>query len=187
MWSDANFAETIGPIWRQWRRYVSGAFRRVLGPSSEAEDLTQEVFLVVCEALHRGEQIEDPRAYLVATIANVLRSHLRRRQRTMPVYDKMQSVPAAPDRGIAEGNGHQSLGDLLWRLPMEERLTVVAWHYLGMTRAQIGEMLGLPRSTINRRYARAIERMRRMIEGIEGTEGTEGEEHDSENANHDAF
>jgi RNA polymerase sigma-70 factor, ECF subfamily len=164
MRSEARLPEAVGALWAQWKRYVFGAFLRVLDRSDTAEDLTQQVFLAVCQTLYRGEEIRDMRAYLAATVSYVLRQHFRTRPREVSMDTSMTETLADPETRAAESPDTAAVRAFLRRLPSEERSIVVAWHYLGMTRSQIGEMLGLPRTTVNRRYAEAIQRLREMAE-----------------------
>jgi RHS repeat-associated protein len=52
-------SEIVAPIWRRQARYVCGAFVRVLGRSDDVQNLTQQVFLALCEAIHRGDEIRE--------------------------------------------------------------------------------------------------------------------------------
>ena len=49
-------------------------------------------------------------------------------------------------------------------LSPEHRAVVVLRHLLGYTPSEIGEILGLPRGTVNSRLRRALDRLRPVIE-----------------------
>lgn len=177
MRSGAKLVETVGPIWRQWKRYVSTAFARVLGESTAAEDLTQQVFLAICQAAHRGDEIRDIRAYLAATIANLLRRHLQQRPHEVPLDEEERDASLPLETRTVDGTDAEFIRALVSRLSWQDQYIVVASHYLDMSREQIGEALGLPRTTVNRRYAGAILQLRRMAqrEVLEPSGGMSGD------------
>jgi RNA polymerase sigma-70 factor (ECF subfamily) len=55
----------------------------------------------------------------------------------------------------------------LAELGTEQRAVVVMRHLLGYTPGEIGEMLSMPRGTVNSRLRRALDRLRPLVEGDE--------------------
>ena len=153
--------EHVAVIWHQWGRYVTGALRRAILRPEDVDDLTQQVFLAVIQAIRAGTQLENPRAYLATVIAGVLHQHFRRKRQRDVCADVITVAAAARnDAPALTAELSETIELLLSKLCDEDRLIVVAFDFLKMTRAQIGELLGMPRTTINRRYAQAIQRLR---------------------------
>ncbi|MBN1489501.1 MAG: sigma-70 family RNA polymerase sigma factor [Phycisphaerae bacterium] len=153
--------ECVAAIWRRWGRYVTSALRRAVSRPEDVDDLTQQVFLSVVQAARSGTEIENPRAYLTTVIAGVLHQHFRRKKQRDVCVDAMtMSVPAKDEYAAPTTEMSETIEMLLSKLCDEDRLIIVAFDFLKMTRAQIGELLGMPRTTINRRYAQAIQRLR---------------------------
>jgi RNA polymerase sigma factor (sigma-70 family) len=154
--------EIVAPIWRRRMHYVSGAFARVLGQRAEVEDLTQEVFLAICQTVYEGRKILDADAYLAGVIAKLIRRHFEQRERETCLDEPELVVHPVPDPPMIDEEDWALIQRLLMQLPWKKRFVVVACHYLGMNSREIGETLGLGRSTVEEHYVDAIDRLRRM-------------------------
>jgi RNA polymerase sigma factor (sigma-70 family) len=141
---------------------VSGAIERAIGPGDGVEDLTQDVFVAVCETACRRGDIRDAQSYLAGTVAKLLRDHFD---------DRRPEVPLEPPESLVRLDGHAPtiddedramLRSLLLRLPHRKRLVVLAYHYLDLTHADIAVLLGLSRSTVRGHYADGVHVLREM-------------------------
>jgi RNA polymerase sigma-70 factor (ECF subfamily) len=162
MLSREEMSAAVLPIWRNWRRYVRRGLRRARGRWNGVDDLTQEVFLRVCRAAQRGDEIRRPKSYLAGTILHVARSHLGRREPTVPFdWAKAFAKESPEDAGMSKEDC-EKVEDWLRRLPDEERVVVVARHYLDMSLSEVSATHGWPWSTVKRRYQKGMEALRAM-------------------------
>jgi RNA polymerase sigma-70 factor (ECF subfamily) len=144
---------------RHWRRAHRAAFL-VVGDAAAAEDIAQESFLAAIRALDRFDRRRPFGPWLHRIAVNraidFARARALRGESALP--ESAAGVAPAPDsisddlrRGLAE-------------LSPEHRAVVVLRHLLGYTPGEIGEMLGLPRGTVNSRLRRGLDRLRPVIE-----------------------
>jgi RNA polymerase sigma-70 factor (ECF subfamily) len=136
----ALFDEHFAYVWRSLAR---------LGvPVHEAEDLAQEVFVVVHRRLAGLDPARSPRPWLFGVAYNVVREH-RRRARSRPedlAFDDL------PDVGRSDpGYGALEAADLvhaaLRRVPEARRAVLVLVDLDGVTMREAAQVLGIPVDT----------------------------------------
>lgn len=123
---------------------------RMTGSVSESEDLVQETFLRVHEAVERGTEIESPRAYACAVVTRLSIDHLRlaRVQREEYVGDWLPE-PIVTDRS-ADPAEQAELSDslsmaflvLLERLSPPERAVFLLREVFGYPFGEIARLIG---------------------------------------------
>lgn len=138
----------------------------ILRCRSLAEDAVQEAFVRVWE--HRAEPVQDPAAYLFATVRNLAISQLRKRRPVSlgteaadSIYDGRWPDPA---QAVADSEQRREACRIVDGLPDEEREVVVLRIYAGLTFAQISAALGQPLSTVANRYGQTLEKIRGQLE-----------------------
>jgi RNA polymerase sigma factor (sigma-70 family) len=152
----------------RWIRYVRAALVGAVGPTADIEDLMQDVFLAVWRAASRQREIRNPKAYFAAAVGSVAHRYARRRA------NRIRAERAATREELLDRLAHDDpstpiqqrelVEQWLSRLPCRERYVVEAYHCRGMTRAEIGDALRLPRTTVNELYARGMNKLRGMAE-----------------------
>lgn len=143
---------------RHWRRAHRAAFL-VVADAAAAEDIAQESFLAAIRALDRFDRRRPFGPWLHRITVNRAIDHARAR--------KLRAESELTDVGAADLAGAQISDALLAALAglsPEHRAVVVLRHLLGYTPGEIGEILGLPRGTVNSRLRRALDRLRPAIE-----------------------
>src|SRR5262245_38458426 len=139
---------------------VWGVCRRLLGPTHDAEDAFQAVFVVLVQ---KAGSLADGRplgpwlhrvAWRTATKARV--AFARRREVALEVE------PAREDEAPSEAGA--ILDAELDRLPEHYRRPVVLCYLEGLTNEEAARQLGCPEGTIQSRLSRARERLRRRLE-----------------------
>jgi len=144
---------------------------RYTGSSTDAEDLTQTVFLKVM----RGAESFVPRArfttWLYRVTANECLSHLRRGRRSLEVNvgedapEAVDSRQADPADGLLRAEVAAEVRRAVLSLPERQRLAVVLSRYEGQSYAEIAEVLGVStqavKSLLNRAHVALREKLRR--------------------------
>jgi RNA polymerase sigma-70 factor (ECF subfamily) len=137
--------------------HVERLITRVLGPSSDVDDLVQEVFI---RALGRVDQLRDEgvRSWLGAFAVNVAREALRKKRRwrwlwSVAVEDapEVGATSAAPDVMAAMA----ALYRLLDKMQADDRVVFTLRAIEGMELLEVAGLTDLSLSTVKRRYKRA--------------------------------
>jgi RNA polymerase sigma-70 factor (ECF subfamily) len=150
---------------------------RWCGNRSDAEDLTQDVFLRVQRSIHTLDASRNPWPWLLSIARNRLsdwgRSHAHRvASQAVPFEDEPHPPSAgrdAPDPKIAVQQREQEefLQRALQALPPDQRLVVMLRDFEGLSHASISEVAGMTESNARKCYSRAIaalgRRMRRVM------------------------
>jgi len=170
---DAGLAE----LYRRHGDAVSDLARRILKSSSEAEDITQEVFL----RLWRHPERFDPTRGTLRTFL-LTQAHAR-------AVDAIRTLNARRRReerdnhfigGVACDIFHEYWGAIrvdhleraLERIPADERRAIQLAYFDGHTYAQVAGLLNQPEGTIKSRIRKGMQRMRDLLvsAGIQGAD-----------------
>src|SRR3954468_22865221 len=137
--------------------------RSLLRSTQEAEDVKQEVFVLAISALRRGAEPDAFRPWLYRVAHNACMSHLRMRR---PVLVAAHGVLVRPATAAEPVQHHREelrqLLDDIGRLPDVQRGALLLREMDGFSYEQVGEVLGLPLSTVRA----SIFRARRTLQGL---------------------
>jgi RNA polymerase sigma-70 factor (ECF subfamily) len=137
-------------LWRLLRR---------LGVSNaDADDATQEVYLIVAE--RRAEILPGKeRAFVYGTALRVARSRLRRRDRSVELDEPATAADDAPgiEDLLDQHEARKILDELLEQMPFELRAVFVLFEMEELSSIEIAEALDIPRGTAASRLRRARE------------------------------
>lgn len=155
---DALFREQLDYVWRSARALVGNDL---------ADDVTQEVFLLVRKKLHEYDG-PSVRAWLYGITRNVARNAARgRERRDHRQRAAMQPVPDAATPQWVEIHEAATLMDrFLATLPAPQREAFVLKEIEELTAAEIAAAIGVPLQTVYSRVRAALaelERFRREI------------------------
>lgn len=122
---------------------LAGWVRRLVDDDGTAHDIAAEAFTRV---LSRLTTVEDPRGYLYAAAANLVRDHWRRKERERRAYLHSvimteERVQPGPDTGVRA---------LVETLPDRLRTVVLLHYYADLPLAEVSRVLGKPQGTIKR-------------------------------------
>jgi RNA polymerase sigma-70 factor (ECF subfamily) len=144
---------------RHWRRAHRAAFL-VVGDAAAAEDIAQESFLAAIRALDRFDRTRPFGPWLHRITVNRAIDFARARK-----LRRESVLPEATEAGAPEDTGlSDQLIAALSELSPEHRAVIVLRYLLGYTPGEIGEILALPRGTVNSRMRRALDRLRPAVE-----------------------
>jgi RNA polymerase sigma-70 factor (ECF subfamily) len=135
-----------GEVWR--------VAAHLVGPS-EADDVTQDVYLRAWRALPGFRAESSGRTWLLSIARRACVDAVRRRARWRRLTARLhaESASGAPDYGsVDEAHG---LGDLITRLAPAQREAFVLTQISGCSYAETAEMCGVEIGTIRSRVARA--------------------------------
>ena len=176
--SIARFSEVaLAEVYRRHGGAVFGLARRVLSNESEAQDVTQDVFLRLWNHPDRFDAARGSlRSFLLTQshgkAVDAIRSLNARRSRE--VRDGQLTAAAAYD--INNEAWDLALSDQVTRaldaLPDHERKVIELAYFEGQTYVEVARTLGQPEGTVKSRIRQGMRRMRSALveAGIEGAD-----------------
>lgn len=147
---------------------VLGAARRRLGAESQAEDVAQQVFVLLARKGRNlgGDVVLAGWLYRAAVhlASETNRRERRRREREQAAVDRLENSPA--DAGWREIE--PSLDAMMARLNQADQDALLLRYFENRPLREVGATLGLGEDAAQKRVARALERLRRAFvrEGV---------------------
>jgi len=161
---------------RRHTRRVFNLCYRFTGNSTEAEDLSQEVFLRIYRTLpsYRSAYGAFP-TWLTSVTRNLLVDHYRRTRRdrltdsiedAMPVLEEKHSAARAPDKLAQAAELSVQLQQALGKLSPELREAVILRDLQGLEYNEIQAVLEVPEGTVKSRINRGRIELARILESM---------------------
>ncbi|UQA55549.1 RNA polymerase sigma factor [Polyangium aurulentum] len=159
--------ERVGALFREHRKAMKAALRRLSIDGVDADDLVQNIFYV---AHQRSAKLPQDAEGVKRWLLDVARKHAanwhRLSRHQCEVLGRHELViGAAADP--ADPEAHLALRDIIGRalgkLDEDERRILMLHHMGGATMQELGELLGLTKSGAHVRLRTAEERMRKMV------------------------
>lgn len=136
---------------------------RLLGSDDDADDVVQEVFIGLPDALSGYEHRDRFDAWLARLAARVALTRLRRSRRRARILNAFSGTAhASAPADLAE---RIDLEQAIRGLPDELRVVFVLKVIVGHTHEEIAQQLGIRRGTSEVRLFRAIRRLRATLGG----------------------
>ena len=159
---------------RQHTRKVYALCYRFTGSGSEAQDLTQDVFLRVFRTLRTFQSAEGSfGTWLARVTRNLLIDHYRRTRQDrvtdsiedqLPVLEQVgAAAPARPDRVLAGREASEILQATLQRLSPDLREAVILRDLQEMEYREIAAVLEIPEGTVKSRINRGRAELGRLL------------------------
>jgi RNA polymerase sigma-70 factor (ECF subfamily) len=168
---DARDSDALAALYDRHAGLSLALARRILGSRSEAEEITQEVFLQVW----KGPVRYDPErgrfsSWLYTMVRNRSVDRLRSRRAPAAPLEATRGLAADvddPEQDAAGAERRRSVLSALARLPSEQRTALELCYYEGLTHREIAERLGEPLGTIKSRIKMAVDKLKRGLGGLE--------------------
>ena len=164
-------------------RKVYNLCYRFTGRSSEAEDLTQEVFIKIFQTLRTYDEAQGGFSTWLNRVArNHLVDHYRRTHKdrlTSSLEEEpgvLQETPSREEHPMARLESqerHNMLQSALGRLSPDMREAVVLRDFQDLDYDEIALVLGVPQGTVKSRINRGRLELARVIKRMEGVKGDE--------------
>lgn len=135
---------------------------RLTGQPADAEDLTQQAFLLAQQKLHQLRETERAAAWLFAIVRSCFLKACRKRQSVMHLGD-WDVDEVADDSPEIDQVDQEELARALAELPDEFRLVVLMFYFEDLSYKEIAEQLELPIGTVMSRLSRAKGHLRRRL------------------------
>jgi RNA polymerase sigma-70 factor (ECF subfamily) len=152
---------------------VYGLVRRLVGNTTLAEDVTQEVFLKVHRALDRLDPGRDPLPWLMAIAHNACRDlwrsgayRMARRSDTIeddPTLERHMQGGESPEREMIARERERLVQAAIMKLPESLRAPVLMHDYQGLGHEEIAVALGIEYAAARKRYSRALTALGKLL------------------------
>ena len=166
----ARRPEALSALYDRHASALLAIARRILGPSGEAEDLLQEVFL---HAWNHADRYDAARSSVSTWLVLITRSRAIDRLRHRGVVDRTHEAAHqadAVDHASPEGaeavfhrERRARVRRELENLPPEQRQVLEMAFYEGLTQTQIADREDLPLGTVKTRTLLAMKKLRNAL------------------------
>lgn len=154
------------------RRSIAARFGKI---RHEAEDIVQDAFHNLLRA-QNVEELENPRAYLYQTAANLALNRIRK-HRHHNQYLEQQGVVTeeeelddlGPERQVIARRDLASLEQALVKLPEKYRRTFLLSRVEEKTYKEISHQLGIPESTVEKHIIKVLKYLREHLSSEAGS------------------
>lgn len=166
-------AAALGPLYDRYAGLVYGLAAKILGVSTEAEDLTQEIFLTLCTKCDYDPARGALGAYLVTLTRSRAIDKIRARTRKTRFVqhwgeDLAPSAPASPLEQIAVAECSERVRAALETLPETHRRVLEMSYYRGLSQTEIAEELDAPLGTVKTWMRKGMLRLRDVLAPLAG-------------------
>jgi RNA polymerase sigma-70 factor (ECF subfamily) len=158
---------------REHTRRVYGLCYRFTGRDSEAQDLTQDVFMRVFRSLGSFRSTEGSfGTWLARLTRNLLIDHYRRNrnlrvtdsiEEQLPRIEESHPVTARADSAVAGREASELIQWALGKLSPELRETIIMRDLEDMEYREIAQVLGIPEGTVKSRLNRGRAELARLL------------------------
>jgi RNA polymerase sigma-70 factor (ECF subfamily) len=135
--------------------------------TDEAKDAMADVFVVAWRRFEVMPQGDSTLPWLYGVARKVLsdqqRSARRRDRLFVRAVSNFETAVPGPEAQIVRRSEHEAVISALGRLPEKDRDIVLLVQWEGLSREKVAEMMYLSRSAIDKRIARAYEKMAKSL------------------------
>lgn len=166
---DAGDPHAMRLLYERYARLVHSVAQRICRDQSLAEDVVQEVFLMLWREYSRYSPARGTfPAWLLTVVRHkavdaVRREHAAHRNTVLSSADgEFASGPAA-DEAVLESVVAGQLHAALHRLPLQQRQSLLLAYYGGYTYREISELVEVPLGTVKSRIFLGLRRLRMLL------------------------
>ncbi|MEO1593142.1 MAG: sigma-70 family RNA polymerase sigma factor, partial [Cyanobacteria bacterium J06632_22] len=160
----------LGVLYQRYGRLVYTIAFRVVNNEAEAEDLTQEVFLILWQ-----KQTYDPsRSSLSRFLSTVTRNRAIDRVRSRGIRYRIlkgMAAPPAPSENVpieqaSQGERSEQVRAALQQIPEPQRQLLALAYYDGLSQSEIARHTNLPLGTVKSRMRQGLLKLRAILQDL---------------------
>ena len=169
--------ESLALLFRRYAGSVRGVAYRVLRDTSEADDLLQDIFLLIYRKCRAFDSSKGPARFWILQMTYHHAISRRRYLNSRHVYTRLDlddverdstALHASNERfeqSIEAGLGNGAMEKMFQALSENQRQTLRFFFQEGYTLDEIAAELGQSRDNVRHHYFRGLEKLRRQIFG----------------------
>jgi RNA polymerase sigma-70 factor (ECF subfamily) len=166
----ARDASAVGELYDRHSRLLYGLILRILRDRSDAEEVLQEVFLLVWNRISTyNAALGSPGAWLVGIARNRAIDRLRANTVRLHAVETTRFQFQAnddPETSASLGEQQQAVMRALDAVPREQRLLIEEAYYLGFTHSELAARHKLPLGTVKTRIRTGLLTLREQLSQI---------------------
>lgn len=160
---------------RNYQNMVYTTAVRMLGNEADAEDISQEVFLKACERYEELSRSHRAGGWLKTVTKNLCLNHLSRYRSRWRFFSEMfhedtgedyaatLAAPEVHEKNITESEQRETLEIALKKLPADQRVPLVLYHFEDMSYEEIARQVGSSLSKVKIDIHRGREALRQKL------------------------
>lgn len=169
--------EALASLFRRYARIVRGVAYRVLRDASEADDLLQDIFLLIHRKCSMFDASRGPARFWILQMTYHRAIARRRYLSSRHFYTRVDlddverelADPGTASQGLGDSGdgllGREGLQKILVELSENQRKTLQLFFVEGHTLGEIATKLNQTRGNVKNHYFRGLEKLRKQIFG----------------------
>jgi RNA polymerase sigma-70 factor, ECF subfamily len=165
----ARDEQAVAELYDRHHRLLFGLILRILRDRSEAEEVLQEVFVLVwTRAETYNVALGSPAAWLVRIARNRGIDRLRANSVRVRAAESAPLPEAAesPETSAAFSEQQRAVAYALQSLPADQRLLIEQAYFLGLTQSELAERFNLPLGTVKTRIRTGMIALRERLSQV---------------------
>ena len=148
----------LSVIYDLYGRLIQSVAYTIVGNTADAEDVVQDVMILLCRYAKTYQLGTSPRAYVMAITRHRSVDLLRKRKNDLST-DEIGDLPTHDSELAAV-----EVLDLLSTLEEEEKQIIILHVYAGLSHRQVAKILELTPSATEKKYQRALKKLKKQYE-----------------------
>ncbi len=166
----ARDERAVADLYDRHNRLLYGLILRILRDRGEAEEVLQEVFVLVwTRAETYNVALGSPAAWLVRVARNRAIDRLRSNAVRLRAVEAapLPDAAASPETCAADSERQRVVKRALDTLPADQRVLIEQAYFLGLTQSELAERFQLPLGTVKTRIRTGMMTLREQLSQVE--------------------
>ena len=146
---------------------------RMTGSYSDADDLTQEIFIRAYQKLQQFDQDKKFFTWLYTLGINLIRNHLKKKAKDVANHTMDRRFPEPQTKGDESREGDfpsedsmRRLDENMQKLPVDLREAIILKFYQDLTFEEVAAITGDSLSAVKMRVYRGLEKLKQLMEVV---------------------
>jgi RNA polymerase sigma-70 factor (ECF subfamily) len=162
-------AAALERIYEKYKNDLLALAVSLMNDITAAEDAVHDVFVNFAQSAAKPYKIKNLRRYLIASVANRVRSQQRYMQRHQTVGLENSDLPSRnlnrPERWLIMNEDLELLDRALAQIPYEQREVITLYMQGGMSLREIARFQNESANTVRGRYRYGLNKLRSLLDG----------------------